>query len=106
VSLDDGVVYTAPTGFRADDATTVYDHAVAPGRHAVTVDVERRDDRDESFRTEQRSRFVVDVPDEQRLQLDIRIDDGSNMGGDWKSDHDGKYDLRIRANAEAKPVKK
>src|SRR5271154_408817 len=39
VSLDDGVVWTSPTAFRAEDATTVYDHAVAPGHHAVTVDV-------------------------------------------------------------------
>src|SRR6185369_7685187 len=32
VSLDDGIVYTAPPNFFADDETTIYDHAVAPGR--------------------------------------------------------------------------
>src|SRR4029079_14705197 len=44
VSIDDGVVYTAPASFAASDMTTVYDHAVAPGRHAVTIDVDRKED--------------------------------------------------------------
>jgi hypothetical protein len=103
VSLDDGIVYTAPAAFSASDLTTVYDHAVAPGRHAVTVDVERKDDRDEAFRTAQRSRFTVDVPRDNRLEVDVRILDDSSMGGDFPSDKSGKYDLRVRVKAAAKP---
>ena len=106
VSLDDGVVYEArsPQGFRADDLTTIYDHAVAPGRHAVTIDVDRKDDREESFRTSQRSRFTIDVPRDNRLQLDVRIWDDSNMGADFPGDKSGRYELKIRAKASAKPV--
>lgn len=106
VSLDDGVVYTAPASFSASDMTTVYDHAVAPGRHAVTIDVDRKDDRDESFRTSQRSRFTVDVPRDHRLGVEIRIGDDSSMGGDFPSDKSGRYDLRFRVKAVAKPVGK
>jgi hypothetical protein len=106
VSLDDGIVYTAPASFTASDMTTVYDHAVAPGRHAVTVDVDRKDDRDESFRTSQRSRFTVDVPRDQRLSVEVRIDDDSSMGGDFPSDKSGKYDLRFRVKAVAKAAGK
>jgi hypothetical protein len=101
VSLDDGVVYTAPQAFHAEDETTVYEHAVAPGRHAVTVDIDRRDDRDDSFRTSQRSRFIVDVPKDQRLNVALRIDDDSNMGGSFPADKSGKYDLRVRMKASA-----
>lgn len=101
VSLDDGIVYTAPANFRADDLTRVYEHAVAPGRHAVTVEVERSDDRELSFRSAQRSRFIVDVPREHELTLDVRIWDDSTMG-DFPGDHSGRYDLRIRAKANAK----
>jgi hypothetical protein len=101
VSLDDGVVWTAPTTFRASDATTIFDHAVAPGHHAVTVDVERRDDRNDAFRTAQRSRFIVDVPADQKLLVELRVWDDSNMGGDFPNDHKGEYDLRIRARAQA-----
>jgi hypothetical protein len=106
VSLDDGVVYTAPASFSASDMTTVYDHAVAPGRHAVTVDVDRRDARDEAFRTSQRSRFTIDVPRDHRVDVQVKVIDDSSMGGDFASDKSGKYDLRFRVKAVAKPVGK
>ncbi len=104
VSLDDGVVYTSPPNFRADDLTIVYDHAVAPGRHAITLEIERRDDRDESFRNAQRSRFIVDVPRDDRLVAETKIWDDSSMGGDFPGDRSGKYDLRVRLKAQAKPA--
>ena len=106
VSLDDGVVYTAPATFAASDMTTVSDHAVAPGRHAVTLDVDRKDARDEAFRTSQRSRFTVDVPRDHRLTVEVRITDDSSMGADFPADKSGKYDLRFRVKAVAKPVGK
>jgi hypothetical protein len=99
VSLDDGVVWTAPGAFRADDPTTVYDHAVAPGHHAVTVDVERRDDRNDAFRSAQRSRFVVDVPADARLGVEVKIWDDSNMGAEFPADKKGSYELRVRLRA-------
>ena len=105
VSLDDGVVYTAPANTNFEDKTPLYDHGVAPGRHAVIVDVDRKDDRDDTFRTSQRSRFLVDVPKDQRLELKIEIDDDSTMGKNFPSDHSGRYDLRVRAKASATPVK-
>lgn len=102
VALDDGVVYTAPAAFAASDATAVYDHAVAPGRHAVTIDVDRKDSRDEAFRTSQRSRFTVDVPRDQKLDVQVKITDDSTMGGDFPSDKSGRYDLRFRVKAVAR----
>jgi len=104
VSLDDGVVWTSPSQFRAEDATTVYDHAVAPGHHAVTIDVERRDDRNDTFRTAQRSRFVVDVPTDQRLGVDVKLWDDSSMGGDFPGDKKGSYELRVRMRAKAQAI--
>jgi hypothetical protein len=105
VSLDDGVVYTAPANFRADDAQTIYDHAVAPGRHAVTVDVDRRDDRDETFKDAQHARFIVDVPADNKLSVTLRLGDDSNMGN-FPGDRSGKYDIRVRMKATAAPVKR
>lgn len=106
VSLDDGVVFTAPAGFRAEDGKPVYDHAVAPGRHAVTVEAERRDAKEESFRSSQRSRFIVDVPKDQLLRVDLRLSDDSTMGADFPGDKSGKYDLRVRLRAKATPAGK
>jgi hypothetical protein len=104
VSLDDGVVWTSPPQFRAEDATVVYDHAVAPGHHAVGVEVERRDDRNDAFRTTQRSRFVVDVPADERLGVEVKLWDDSNMGGDFPSDKKGTYELKVRMRAKAQPL--
>ncbi|HEY2509530.1 MAG TPA: hypothetical protein VGI39_01620 [Polyangiaceae bacterium] len=105
LSLDDGVVYNAPPNTNFESKTALYEHGVAPGRHAVILEVDRKDDRDDTFRTTQRSRFMVDVPKDQRLELELSIDDDSNMGGDFPSDRSGRYDLRIRAKAAAKPVR-
>jgi hypothetical protein len=102
VSLDDGVVYTAPSNFRADDLTPVYSAGVAAGRHAITVDVDRKDERGDSFKTSQRSRFLVDVPREQELAVEIKIWDDSNMGKDFPSDQSGKYELKVRLGAKAR----
>jgi hypothetical protein len=106
VSLDDGVVYTAPPTFNASDALVVYDHAVAPGRHAVTIDFERKDAKDESFRTSQRSRFNVEVPRDQRLELRVTLADDSTMGADFPGDRSGRYDTRVRVKAVARPAGK
>jgi hypothetical protein len=106
VSLDDGVVFTAAPNFAASDMTAVYDHAVAPGRHAVTVDVDRKDVRDETFRTSQRSRFTVDVPRDHKVDVQVKVLDDSSMGADFPSDRSGKYDLRFRVKAVAKPAGK
>jgi hypothetical protein len=104
VSLDDGVVWTPPTHDRLEGAVTVYEHAVAPGHHAVTVDVERRDDRDDAFRSTQRSRFIVDVPSDQRLSVDLDLSDDSNLGAQFEAEHEGRYELRVRARAKAEPI--
>lgn len=106
IELDDGVVYTAPPSFRAPDATVVYEHAVAPGHHAVTVEVDRKDDRDETFRDAQRTRFIVDVPRDQRLAVALRVGDDSSMAADFPEAHRGKYDLRVRMSAAASPAKR
>jgi hypothetical protein len=107
VSLDDGVVFTAPANFRADDQKPVYNAGVAAGRHAITVDVDRADDRNAEFKTSQRTRFLVDVPRDQELAVELKIIDDSNMGKDFPSDQKGKYQLEVKMQAKARaPGKK
>lgn len=107
VSVDDGVVYTnTQRGFRAEDAIAVFDRAVAPGRHAVTVDVDRLDPKNEGFQTSQRSRFIIDVPKDNKVAVEVKIADDSTMGADFPEDKSGRYDLRIRAKAQARPLGK
>ncbi len=106
VSLDDGAIYNKAPEARLDDATAIYTHALSPGRHALSVDLERRDDRNDAFRTSQRSRFVVEVPRDQQLDVELLVEDDSNMGKNFPSDQSGRYDLRVRMKANAKQIKK
>jgi hypothetical protein len=106
VALDDGIVYTAPPSFRAEDPAPIYEHAVAPGHHAVTVEVDRKDDRDDTFRDTQKSRFIVDVPKDSRLAVTLRVGDDSDIGAKFAGDHRGKYDVRVRMKVAATAVKR
>lgn len=99
VTLDDGVVFSAPERFSAEDERTVYEHSVAPGHHVLGVDIERFDTRNKEYRTWQSSRFSLVVPESKLVDAHLVIQDGSDMGKDFPEDQDGEYDLRVRLRA-------
>lgn len=99
VTLDDGVVFSAPERFSADDERTVYEHAVAPGHHVVGVEIERYDGRNKEYRTWQSSRFSVVIPESKLVDAHLTIVDDSDMAEDFPDDADGEYDLRIKLRA-------
>jgi hypothetical protein len=100
VSLDGGVVYTAPSRAVFDQPSIVYEHAVAPGSHVVSIEVERHDARNPQFSTWQESRFVVLVPEKKLLWTRLELEDESSMAEDFEEDHQGQYQLRIKLLAE------
>jgi len=99
VTLDDGVVYSAPERFGSDEPQVVYEHAVAPGHHMLGVEIERYDARNREYRTWQSSKFSVIVPESKHLESSFRIEDGSDMADEFPDDQDGEYDLRVRLRA-------
>ena len=99
VTLDDGVVFSAPERFLAEDERTVYEHSVAPGHHVLGVDIERFDTRNKEYRTWQSSRFSVVIPESKLVDAHLIIQDSSGMGKDFPDDQDGEYDLRVRLRA-------
>ena len=103
--VDNALVWTAQKGFSAEDMVSIFDGGVAPGLHAIALEIERRDDRDETFRTIDRTTATLMVPQGKKLQIETRLDDDSSMGGDFTDDGDGKYDLRLRMKAQAVDVK-
>lgn len=100
VSLDGGVLYTAPAQTFFERAEVIYEHAVAPGPHVLGIEVERRDLRQPQFSTWQLSRFVVVVPEQRTLWTRVELDDESSMGEDFAEDEAGQYELRVRLEAE------
>jgi hypothetical protein len=100
VSLDGGLVYTAPPRSGFEQAEIVYEHAVAPGQHVVAIEVERHDARNAQFSTWQESRFVVLVPEKKLLWTRFELEDESNMAEDFAEDNEGKYQLAVKLIAE------
>src|SRR5690606_40639654 len=99
VTLDDGVVFSAPARFVAEDEKVVYEHAVAPGHHVIGVEIEREDARGKQYKTWQTARFSVVVPDSQLLEAHMVVEDDSDMAEDFPDDADGEYDLRVQMRA-------
>ncbi|HKO50153.1 MAG TPA: hypothetical protein VJV79_20625 [Polyangiaceae bacterium] len=99
ITLDDGVVFSAPERFSAEDERIVYEHSVAPGHHVVGVDIERFDTRNKEYRTWQSSRFSVVIPESKLVDAHLIIQDSSDMGQEFPDDQDGEYDLRVRLRA-------
>jgi hypothetical protein len=99
VTLDDGVVYTAPPQFSAEDGRTVYEHAVAPGHHVIGVEIERYDARGREYKTWQASKLSVVVPESKLLVAEVELEDDSDMAVDFPDDQDGEYELSVRLRA-------
>jgi hypothetical protein len=100
VSLDGGVVYTAPPRSGFEQTATVYEHPVAPGQHVIGIAVERHDTKNPQFSTWQESRFVVLVPEKKLLWTRLELEDESSMAEDFSEDNEGKYQLRVKLIAE------
>lgn len=100
VTLDDGVVYTAPDRFSPEEFQTVYAHAVAPGHHVIGVEVERYDARNREYRTYQTSKFTVIVPESRTLSATVVLEDDSDMAEDFPDDQDGEYELGVKLRAQ------
>jgi hypothetical protein len=98
--LDGAPVWTMQKGFNAEDYQGIFDGGVAAGLHAVTLEIEVRDDRDETFRTIDRTTATVVVPQGKKVQIEARLDDDSDMGDDYSSDGEGEYDVRLRMKAK------
>lgn len=98
LALDGARVWSAPKGFSAEDDIAIYEGGVAPGPHALTLEIERRDDRDEAYRSVEKTTVTVSVPNGKTLDVESRLDDDSSMGGDPES---GKYDLSLKIKAKA-----
>jgi hypothetical protein len=99
ITLDEGVVFQAPARFVAEDARPVYEHAVAPGNHVIAVEIERHDARGQTYKTWQVSKFSIVVPDKQLLEVDLKLEDDSDIAEDFPDDQDGEYELGVRLRA-------
>jgi len=99
VTLDDGVVFSAPARFSAEDERVVYEHAVAPGHHVLGVEVERSDVRSNQYTSSQITKLSIVIPEGKRVEAGVELEDDSDIAEDFPDDQDGEYELAVRMRA-------
>lgn len=95
VTVDGGVVYVAPERFVGADGQVVYEHAVAPGRHVIGIEVERSDPRAHGYRAWQATRYAVEVPEKRTLLAHIEIEDDSSMEDPASGRYRSQAEMRV-----------
>ena len=100
ITLDGGVIYSAPKKAVTDEPIVVYEHAVAPGYHTIGVETERYDVRSKDYKHWQQSKFSVLIPDKKKLRAHISLSDDSDIAEDFPEDEDGEYELGTRLRAQ------
>ena len=100
VSLDGGVVYTAPAQAVFEQPELIYEQPVAAGPHVIAIEVERQDLQKAEYASWQSSRFVVVVPERRLLWTRLELEGESSMGEHAADEQAGRYELGVRLEAE------
>ncbi|MGD8860378.1 MAG: hypothetical protein PVI30_10220 [Myxococcales bacterium] len=104
IALDGAPVYRGDgTSLPADPAHPVYEGFVAPGEHALTLELEHRGRDDERFRYTLRDTYHFEALREHRTDLLLVIDDDSDMAEDFEDDREGEYEVDSRLEVRAVP---
>ncbi len=99
VTVDGGVVYSAPANFVGADGITVYEHAVAPGRHVIGVEVERAHPGSSGHRSWQATRYTVEVPEKRTLATRLEVEDDSSVDAPSSGKYRGIATMRVEVLA-------
>ena len=99
--LDGAPIWSGDGSGLRDPDRVLFDGFAAPGPHVLTVEVEQRARRDESFRYTLHESYRFSVLREKRTDLRLLLDDDSDMADDFPGDAEGEYDVRTRFQARA-----
>ena len=96
MTLDDGVVYVAPSAFAAQRR----EDRVRARRGSGPPRARRRDRTSGCAQSRiqdvANSKFSVVVPESKKLEATVKLEDDSDMADDFPSDEDGEYELDVK----------
>lgn len=87
----------------ARDGRSVFAGPLAPGPHTIGIAVAQRGREDENYRYESESRFRFRALRGQVAEIEIKLEDDSNMDRDFESGKRGHYDVRTRVQMALTP---
>lgn len=87
-----------------DAGRQVYEGALAPGPHVLTVAMEQRASVDSEYRYVQRDTYRFVVVRDRRTEVEIVLEDDSDIAQHFSSDGEGRYDVHTRVRVATRAL--
>lgn len=86
------------------DGRQVYEGALAPGPHVLTVAMEQRAATDSEYRYVQRDTYRFIVVRDRRTEVGIVLEDDSDIAQHFQNDGEGRYDVHTRVRVATRAL--
>lgn len=96
IKLDGAPIFQGEGAQVPEDGQQVFDGFAAPGPHVMTVEVEQRARADDEYRYELRDTYRFQVIRDRLIEVEIVLDDDSDIAEDFADDEEGEFDVRTR----------
>jgi hypothetical protein len=96
LKLDGAPIFQGEGNEVPEDGAQVFDGFAAPGPHVMTVEVEQRARADDEYRYELRDTYRFQVIRDRLIEVEIVLDDDSDIAEDFADDEEGEFDVRTR----------
>lgn len=96
LKLDGAPIFQGEGGEVSEDGSQVFDGFAAPGPHVITVEVEQRARANDEYRYELRDTYRFQVIRDRLIEVEIVLDDDSDIAEDFADDEEGEFDVRTR----------
>lgn len=104
LTLDGAQVHRTEGRALGEDATRVFEGALAPGPHVIGLEIEQRAREGEEYRYTLRETYRIQAVREKLTEVTIVLDDDSGIAEDFPSDEEGEYDVRTRVRVATRAL--
>lgn len=89
---------------RTGESVQLFDGAAAPGPHELRVEYEHVDTGNGDYRYSVSQRFRLEVRQNTRTEVTIRVEDDSDIAEELPEGDEGEYDVRTRVRVDPRPM--
>lgn len=105
LELDGTPIYHADGGIEGGDAgALVWDGALAPGPHELTIELTQEARDGEEYRYSQRDTFRFIVVRDRRTEITVVLEDDSDIARAFASGGEGRYEVRTRVRVATRAL--
>ncbi len=103
--LDGNPIFRGEGSALNAEGAKLFEGYAAPGPHVLKVVIEQRSRHDDNYRYSQESALRFTVLREHLTDLKLVLDDDSDIAEDFADDQEGEYDVRLRLEVHAEPLR-